>query len=80
MVGREGVSEAILAAVANAHAFEELIKVRILDTCDGDRKQVARELAEKSGSALVQVLGRTLLLYTPDPEDPQIKLPSQSSS
>ena len=32
-------------------------------------------LAEASGAHLVQVLGRTLLLYRPDGESPSIRLP-----
>ena len=78
-VGKDGVTDAVVTAVAEAHAGDELIKVRVLDTCEDDRNEVAAALAERTGSALVQVLGRTLLLYRPDPESPEIHLPSTGS-
>ena len=76
MVGKEGLSEKVLAAVEDAIATHELIKVRLLESVDGPRKEVARELAEKAGVELVQVLGRTVLLYRRNDEEPRIELPS----
>jgi RNA-binding protein len=54
----------------------ELVKVRLLDSVDGDRKDVAAELAERSSSELVQVLGRTVLLFRRNEEEPKITLPA----
>ena len=75
MVGKDGVSDAVVEAVDAALAAEELIKVRVLDTCGEDRKEVAADLAERTASSLAQVLGRTLLLYRRDPEEPRLVLP-----
>lgn len=75
-VGKDGVSDAVLSAIDEAHAARELLKVRILDNCPADRKAVAADLAARSGSAMVQLLGRTVLLYRRDPETPRISLPS----
>jgi RNA-binding protein len=77
VVGKEGVSPAVLHAIDDAHSREELIKLRVLDTCDLDRKEVAALLDERSESTVVQVLGRTVLLYRRHPESPRISLPSQ---
>ena len=76
LVGKEGLSEAVLASVGDAHRGAELIKLRVLDTCPQGRKDIARQLDESSDSAVVQVLGRTLLLYRRDPDEPKISLPS----
>ena len=75
-VGKEGVSESLVGAVREAHENAELLKVRILDTCSGGRREVARELEDKTGSNLVQILGRTVLLFRRHPEHPRIPLPS----
>lgn len=75
-VGKDGVSDAVLAAIDEAHHGAELVKVRVLDTCPLHRKEVAALLEERSGSHLVQLLGRTVLLYRRDPETPKIPLPS----
>ncbi len=59
----------------NIDQKRELVKVRLLDTVDGDRKDVAKDLAARSDVELVQVLGRTVLLYRRNEENPGIQLP-----
>ena len=74
-VGKNALTEAVLEEVHAALAAHELIKVRLLDSVGGDRKEVARELAQRAGAELVQVLGRTALLYLGNEEEPAIELP-----
>lgn len=74
-VGKEGITDALLAELARVLKARELVKVRLLDNVDGDRKDVAKELAAKAGAELVQVLGRTALLWRRNEEKPQIRLP-----
>jgi RNA-binding protein len=73
-LGKGGLSGALVDAVDQALADHELIKVRLLDTFDIDRHDAAAQLAEKTRSEVAQVLGKTILLYRPDPEDPRIEL------
>ena len=75
-IGKEGVSDAVLAAIDTAHASAELFKVKVLETCPQDRREVAEELEQRSDSAVVQVLGRTILLYRRNADEPRIGLPS----
>jgi putative YhbY family RNA-binding protein len=75
-IGKQGVSEDILQAIADAHEHAELIKLKVLDTCPLDRHEAAAALEERSGSLLVQVLGRTILLFRRHPKKPLISLPS----
>jgi len=75
VVGKEGLSDALLAAVGQAIDTHELIKVRLLDNVGGHRKEIARELAERAQAELIQVLGRTVLLYRRNEEEPGIELP-----
>ncbi len=63
MVGKEGISKTLIQAVNDNLDAHELIKVRVQDTSPLDRKEAAAALAEATGSALVQVLGKTFLLY-----------------
>jgi RNA-binding protein len=74
-VGKEGLSPSVLATIDREVGDRELIKVRLLESLEGDRKAVAREIAERTGTELVQVLGRTLLLWRRNPEEPTITLP-----
>ncbi len=75
-VGKEGVSPALLQAIEDAYNGSELIKLKIERSCPIDRKELGPQLAEASESYLIQTLGQTLLLYRPDPEEPQIQLPA----
>lgn len=74
-VGKQGVTEAVTAAVDDALFRHELIKVRCGSECPQDRDEVAASLAQALTAEVVQTLGRTLLLYRPDPEHPRIAVP-----
>lgn len=78
-IGKEGLSEAFVAAVDRALADHELIKVRVLETAALDRHDAADQLAAATRSAVAQVLGNTILLYRADPESPRIELPRPAS-
>lgn len=68
-IGQQGVSPAVVEATSEALDTHELIKVKVLESAPEDRFETARALAEATSSELVQVLGRTILLYRPSPED-----------
>lgn len=74
MIGKEALSGAVLASLEEALAVHELIKVRLQEGCMLDRREAATALAEKTGSAVAQVLGKTILLYRRG-EKPKINLP-----
>jgi RNA-binding protein len=67
MVGKEAVTEKLVASCKEQLAAHELIKIKILESCPLDRKQVAAELAQQSGASVAQILGRTILLYLSSP-------------
>ncbi|MEZ4368779.1 MAG: ribosome assembly RNA-binding protein YhbY [Kofleriaceae bacterium] len=74
-IGKEGLSEATIAATAQALLDHELIKVKLGDNAGLDREEAGEELAQRTDSHLAQVLGATLLLYRAHPERPTIELP-----
>jgi RNA-binding protein len=74
-IGKNAVNPAITAEADAALATHELIKVRILESCEMDRHEVAEALAIASGGDVAQVLGRTLLIYRRS-DEPKIELPS----
>ena len=79
MLGKDGITDAVTAAASAALKTHELIKVKIQSEAPVDRHEGARALAEATGSALVQVLGRTFLLYKRAPK-PKIILVKQRSA
>lgn len=62
-IGQQGLSPAVVRAAAEALHRHELIKVKLLESAPLDRHEAARSLAEQCDAELVQVLGRTLLLF-----------------
>lgn len=72
-VGDAGLSAGVLRALDAALRDHELVKVRLREP--EDKKAAARQLADASGSALCGVVGHTVILYRPHPEDPRIELP-----
>jgi RNA-binding protein len=75
-VGKEGITEGILKSIDETYNTGELIKIRIERSCPLDRREAGRQLAEQTQSHMVQVLGQTVLIYRPDPEEPAIVLPT----
>ncbi len=75
MVGKDEVTEAIIAAVEEALEAHELIKVKLQEGCLGDRKDIAAELAKATGASIAQVLGKNFLLYR-ESDEKKIKLPA----
>ncbi len=73
-LGKGGLSAALVEAVVSALADHELIKVKLLDTFELDRHVAAEQLAVLTHSDVAQVLGKTILLYRPDPLEPKIEL------
>lgn len=74
MIGREELSEGVLASTEVALEDHELIKVKLQEGCLTDRRELASQLATKTRAQVVQVLGRTILLYRVATE-PQLQLP-----
>jgi RNA-binding protein len=65
MIGREGLSTNVEHFIDEAFNSKNLVKVRVLNTCNDDRRQVAAQLDKIKDTEVVQLLGRTILLYRP---------------
>ena len=67
-LGKGGLTPENTAAVDEALAARELIKISVLKNCADDPKELARILAERTGSQVVQVIGKKIVLYKLNPE------------
>jgi RNA-binding protein len=74
-VGREGVTAAVIEQADTQLGAHELIKVRVSENAPASRHETADTLAARTRAEVVQVLGRTALLYRRRREDPAIVLP-----
>ncbi len=72
-VGKEGFSSALLKSMEHALKAHELIKIKLGQNCPVERNDAGSELARLTGSVLVQLIGRMILLYRPNPDLPEGK-------
>lgn len=79
-IGKEGLSETVVAAIDEALDHHELIKIKIINTEKISKQEAADKVPELSGSQLVQLIGKTLLVYRRNKNkkrDEQILLPKK---
>lgn len=77
-VGREGLSDNLINSAMDGLKTRELIKIKLGQNCEIPKKEAAARLAELTGAALVQLIGKTVLLYLPNKDlkpEKRISLP-----
>ena len=74
-LGKHGLSDQFLEQLNTALLRHELIKLKVLENAPNTPRESAKILEEQA-LEIIQVIGRTIVLYRPHPEDPQIILPS----
>ena len=62
-VGKDSVTPEIIAAIDEALEARELIKVGVLKNCMDDPNEIARVVAERTRSQVIQVMGKKITLY-----------------
>ena len=62
-VGKASVTPDFIEGIREALEKRELIKVGVLKNCMDDPKEIAHVLAERTGSQVVQVIGKKIVLY-----------------
>lgn len=67
-VGKEGLTDGVVANISDLLDRRELLKVRL--PAGAVRKTIAADLAAKTAAELITVVGRTCLLYRPNPALP----------
>lgn len=73
--GKGGISAAMLKQADDALTARELIKGKALETAPGSARETAEEIAAAVKAEVVQVVGRTFVLYRQNIKEPRLKLP-----
>ncbi len=74
-IGKSSLTPEMTQAVSEALEKRELIKLGVLKNCADDPKEIANILAERTGSQVVQVIGKKIVLFKQKKKDSNIKLP-----
>lgn len=76
-MGVDGITDAVITSVDEAFNTRELLKIKVLENAPVDVEEAAAAIAASvPGAHVPQTIGRTLVLYRPFPEDPEIQLPA----
>ena len=76
-MGKGGLSDAMIRQADDALTARELLKGKALETAPISAIETAQAIAEAVGAEVVQVVGRTFVLYRRNEKEPQIQLPKQ---
>lgn len=75
MVGKGGLSDQIYKTADEVITARELIKGKVLESCELSVREVADTIAEKINADVVQVIGSKFVLYRKNEDEPVIVLP-----
>lgn len=75
-IGKSSLTPSLTEAVDDALEKRELIKISVLKNCSDDPKELADTVADRTHSAVVQVIGKKFILYRPSRKKPKIELPA----
>ncbi len=75
IVGKEGVTPAVVQTAREAAEKRELIKVRVLPNAPEEPKDAIERLTERVDADLVQIIGRSGLVFRRNFKKPRIELP-----
>lgn len=76
-IGKAGVTDTLIKQVEDALKKRELIKLNSLENCPNTPREVADEIALRAKCDVVQVVGRKMIFYKRNNEEPKIVLPKK---
>jgi len=74
-IGHAGVTDALIASLSDVLRTHELVKVQVAKGGELSAKDAANDLAQRLGSEVVQVIGRTFTIYRHNPDLKRGELP-----
>ena len=71
-IGDKGVTPTVVSSMNEALKARELVKFSVAHSDRNVRKELIKELAKASDAILVNIIGKTALLFKVNPENPII--------
>ncbi|MDE6567301.1 MAG: YhbY family RNA-binding protein [Lachnospiraceae bacterium] len=62
-IGKSSLTPQMVDAIRDALKARELIKISVLKNCLDDPREIAQVLSERTGSEVIQVIGKKIVLY-----------------
>ena len=73
-IGKNDISETVVSMLDKALTAHELIKIDVMKGCTLPIMEVAIDISNKLNSELVSVMGRVIVLFRRNNDNPKIKL------
>ncbi|MBO7615505.1 MAG: YhbY family RNA-binding protein [Bacilli bacterium] len=73
-LGKSGITDTSVDMFDKALTAHELIKIDVMKNVTTEIMELALDLSSKLKAEVVNVIGRTILLYRRNPKNPKIKL------
>lgn len=77
-IGKGGIGENLISQISDALKAREIVKIKVLDSAMLSAEEAAQDIALKTKSEVVQVIGNKLVLFKRNPAEPKIELPRSS--
>lgn len=76
-IGKSSITPEFTTGISEALEARELIKISVLKNCADDPRELAGILSERTGSEVVQVIGKKIVLYKESKKNKKIELPRE---
>lgn len=73
-VGKKEITDSLIAMLNKALTARELIKIDVMRSADDPIMELALDLSSRLHAEIVQVVGKVIILYRRNKENPKIKL------
>ena len=73
-VGKNGINDKLIKQVNDALKAREIIKGQVLQLSPKSTRESADEIARKTFSEVVQVIGKKFILYKKNPQKNKVKI------
>lgn len=74
-VGKDNLSNNLYKSINEALKARELVKISVLKSCDLPIKEIADDISKNTSSEIVQIIGKTIVLYKNNPNKLIINIP-----
>ena len=74
-IGDRGLTEEVMSKVDMELEVHELIKIKMASKDRAEREAMGERIERKTGSSVVQRIGKVVILYRTRSKNPTIKLP-----
>lgn len=73
-IGKDGITDNVVASADDMLRARELIKVKVLESCELSPREACDELCARCGAEPVQVIGTKFVVFRRNPKEPKIRL------